>query len=123
MRRPWRVTLWGINAVIYRRERIYRMRGPSRAYYLKQAMSGNGADIGQALAMLRDVLVIQNETRNEVRAQGRKLDDLAGQVVGLRQAVDDYHAAVVGHGVLIGELDERVTRLEQRGEPTPEAAE
>ena len=66
-------------------------------------MSGNGADIGQVLAMLRDVLVIQNETRNEVRAQGRKLDDLAGQVLGLRQTVDDYRAAVIGHGVLIGE--------------------
>ncbi len=85
-------------------------------------MSGNGADIGQVLAMLRDVLVVQNETRNEVRAQGRKLDDLASQVTGLRQAVDDYHAAVIGHGVLIGELDERVTRLEQRSEPPPEAA-
>ncbi|MDQ2801605.1 MAG: biogenesis of lysosome-related organelles complex 1 subunit 2 [Pseudomonadota bacterium] len=84
-------------------------------------MSGNGADIGQVLAMLRDVLVVQNETRNEVRAQGRKLDDLANQVTGLRQAVDDYHHAVIGHGVLIGELDERVGRLE-RHEPPPEAA-
>jgi len=35
------------------------------------------------------------------------------QIVGLRRAVTEYHSAVVGHGVLISEIDARVRRLEQ----------
>jgi hypothetical protein len=34
------------------------------------------------------------------------------QIVGLRRAVVEYHSAVVGHGLLISDLDERVRRLE-----------
>lgn len=77
-------------------------------------MSGNGADLG---AIYQAILAVAAD----VRVQGRKLDDLTGQVAGLRQAVDSYHGAVIGHGMLIGELDERVGRLEQHREP-PEAA-
>lgn len=32
----------------------------------------------------------------------------------LRQAVTGYHASVMGHGVLIPELDNRVRRIERR---------
>jgi chromosome segregation ATPase len=35
------------------------------------------------------------------------------QIVGLRRAVIEYHSAVVGHGLIISELEERVRRLEQ----------
>jgi hypothetical protein len=34
-------------------------------------------------------------------------------VVGLRRAVIEYHSAVLGHGVLISELEARVRRMEQ----------
>ena len=34
------------------------------------------------------------------------------QIVGLRRAVVEYHSSVVGHGLLIGDLDDRVRRLE-----------
>ncbi len=38
--------------------------------------------------------------------------ELSDQIVGLRRAVVDYHTSVVGHGVLIGDLDARVRRVE-----------
>jgi hypothetical protein len=56
------------------------------------------------------------ELRREVAGKADRSD-----VADLRRAVDDYHGAVIGHGVLIGDLDERVGRLE-RHEPPPEAA-
>jgi len=35
------------------------------------------------------------------------------QIVGLRRAVVDYHSAVLGHGMLISDLEARVRRMEQ----------
>ena len=43
---------------------------------------------------------------------GRKADK--DDVDSLRQAVTGYHASVMGHGILISELDERVRRIERR---------
>ena len=37
----------------------------------------------------------------------------AEQIAGLRRAVVDYHSAVLGHGMLISELEARVRRMEQ----------
>ncbi len=45
-----------------------------------------------------DMLAMQRDTRE--------------QIVGLPRAVIQYHSAVVGHGVIISELEERVRRLE-----------
>jgi hypothetical protein len=42
---------------------------------------------------------------------GRK--EAGEQIVGLRRAVVEYHSAVLGHGVLISELEARVRRIEQ----------
>jgi hypothetical protein len=39
--------------------------------------------------------------------------DLSEQIVGLRRAVIDYHTSVIGHGVIISELEARVRRVEQ----------
>lgn len=96
---------------------------------------GNGVDLGHVAAMLGDVLVAQEAMRADlgafkaevkadlgaVRAEvadlradhGRKLDDLASSVSTLRQAVTEYHSTVLGHGILITELDERVRRVER----------
>jgi len=46
-----------------------------------------------------DMLTMQKETRE--------------QIVGLRRAVVEYHSGVIGHGLIISELEERVRRLEQ----------
>ncbi len=35
------------------------------------------------------------------------------QIVGLRRAVIEYHSAVLGHGMLISELEARMRRVEQ----------
>ena len=44
----------------------------------------------------------------------QKLDDLAAGLSSLREAVTHYHSTVIGHGILISELDERVRRIERQ---------
>jgi hypothetical protein len=62
------------------------------------------ADIKSNMHTLRaDVAADILTTRNE----------LGEQIVGLRRAVIDYHTSVIGHGVLIGDLEARVRRVEQ----------
>jgi hypothetical protein len=39
--------------------------------------------------------------------------ELSDQIVGLRRAVMEYHTSVIGHGVLISELEARLRRVEQ----------
>ena len=39
--------------------------------------------------------------------------ELSEQIVGLRRAVVDYHTSVIGHGVIISELEARMRRVEQ----------
>jgi hypothetical protein len=39
--------------------------------------------------------------------------ELGERIVGLRRAVIDYHTSVIGHGVIISELEARVRRVEQ----------
>lgn len=90
---------------------------------------GNGADMGHVMAMLQNVLATQQEMRTELRAEiqalrtehGAKLDDLSGQVGNLRQAVAEYHSSVIGHGVLISQLEDRVRRIEQHLKLPPAA--
>jgi hypothetical protein len=48
-----------------------------------------------------------------VAGHDRKLDDLAAGLASLRDALTHYHSSVLGHGLLIGELDERVRRIER----------
>jgi hypothetical protein len=92
---------------------------------------GNGADLGHIAVMLQQVIVAQDGQGRRLEDQGRRIDGLATQVTtgfrelrseigglrsevsGLRQAVVEYHSAVIGHGVLISELDARLRRVEQ----------
>ena len=81
-------------------------------------MSGNGADLGQGVAMLGNVLTAQEAVRvelHESRIEARR-DSAAARrdLATLRQTVAEYHASVLGHGVLISELDERLRRVEER---------
>jgi hypothetical protein len=39
--------------------------------------------------------------------------ELSEQIVGLRRAVIEYHTSVIGHGILISELEARLRRVEQ----------
>ena len=103
---------------------------------------GNGADLGSVIAMLSGVLEGQQSAQAEMRLMradiqeikgvvnqhslalaehGRRLNDLTGRVSSLREAVTAYHASVLGHGVLISELDARVRRIEHHLNPPPAA--
>lgn len=44
---------------------------------------------------------------------GKTRKELREQVVGLRRGVMEYHSSVVGHGILISDLEARVRRVEQ----------
>jgi len=48
------------------------------------------------------------ETRQE--AQHKQTRE---QIVGLRRAVVEYHTSVIGHGIIISELEARLRRVEQ----------
>ena len=69
---------------------------------------------------LDDLSVEVAGLREVVAAHDRKLDDLSAGLASLRDAVTHYHSSVLGHGLLISELDERVRRIERhlKLEPT-----
>ena len=70
-------------------------------------MSGiNGPDIAAVYQLLTQVA-------RTVTGHDRKLDDLAAGLASLRDAVTHYHSSVLGHGLPISELDERVRRIER----------
>ena len=98
--------------------------------------SGNGTDMSTLVTMVQNVLSGQQDMRAEMhgmraelRAEiqslrdehGRKIDEVAGQVSDLRQAVTEYHASVLGHGVLISQLEDRVRRIERHLNLSPAA--
>ena len=97
---------------------------------------GNGIDLGSIYGLLREVAAVVNShsqrfdaladrvarieanivTKADLAATEHALRaDLAtkADLAGLRQTVIDYHHAVVGHGILISEHDERLGRIER----------
>lgn len=77
------------------------------------ARSGNGIDIGAVYQLLSEVAVrVRSHDAEFVRLNGR-LDDLDANVADLRSAVRDYHTTVTGHGILYGELEQRIRRIER----------
>ncbi len=72
---------------------------------LRSEMNSLGADLRSEMQSLRaDMASDLLTTRKE----------LGEQIVGLRRAVVEYHSAVIGHGVMISDLEARVRRIEQR---------
>jgi chromosome segregation ATPase len=67
---------------------------------LKSDINSLRADIAS------DLLLMQARNDAETKATRE-------QIVGLRRAVVEYHSAVIGHGVLISELEARMRRVEQ----------
>ena len=77
----------------------------------KQDLAELGADLRSDMHSLRadvasDIATLQAEDKKT-----RK--ELGDQIVGLRRAVMEYHSSVIGHGVLISELEARMRRVEQ----------
>lgn len=79
------------------------------------AMRSDMEDIRLAMATKADLRSEINSLRADVASdmlvQEKRLSD---QIVGLRRSVMEYHSSVIGHGVLLTELEERVRRLEQQ---------
>ena len=89
---------------------------------LLRAMRSEIGDVRATMATKADLADLRAERRSDVTSlradvaadmiQLRK--DLSEQIVGLRRAVVDYHTSVIGHGIIISDLEARRRRVEQR---------
>jgi len=80
---------------------------------MKADMNSLRADVASDFAIMR------KETSEQIAALRKETRE---QIVGVRRALTEYHSAVVGHGMLISDLEERVRRIEQRLDmPSPGA--
>jgi hypothetical protein len=83
---------------------LREMRAEITGVRQEMATKGEIAELRSDLNSLRaDVAADFNALRKEV----------GEQIVGLRRAVMEYHTSVIGHGILISELEARVRRVEQ----------
>lgn len=82
------------------------------------ATKGDIADVKEEIATVRTDIADVRSDMHSLRADlasdmlaHRK--ETSGQISGLRRAVIEYHSSVIGHGILISELEARVRRMEQ----------
>lgn len=83
--------------------------------------AGNGADLGQVVAMLGTVLGEMRQVRETLADHSRELAELRFGLTDLRSTVVNYHGSVLGHGILISELEARIARVERHLELPPAA--
>ncbi len=67
---------------------------------LKSDMHSLRADVAADFIAVRKVFIAVRKEFGE-------------QISGLRRAVIEYHASVIGHGIIISELEARMRRVEQ----------
>jgi chromosome segregation ATPase len=93
----------------------------------------NGIDLGTIYTLLTEIAekVTAHDGRfdavdrrfeaidRHLEAVDRQLREMRSDIGGLREAVTSYHATVLGHGILISELDERVRRIERHLDLAP----
>jgi hypothetical protein len=85
------------------------------------ARSGNGVDIAAVYQLLADVAGTVRSHSEAFAQVHRQLGDLGTSMVDLREAVRDYHTTVTGHGILYGELEQRIRRIERHLKLEPSA--
>lgn len=99
-------------------------------------VSGNGVDIAAVYQLLSRVAetvsqhdqrlgqIVQTVTRHdqmlvsivsELRDMRQMMAGMAtkAELADIRQALTQYHSSVMGHGIMISELEDRVRRIEQ----------
>ena len=96
---------------------------------LLRDMRAEIGDMRATMATKSDVAELRSELRSEMtslradvaadfievrREIGGVRKELSEQIVGLRRAVVEYHTSVIGHGIIISELEARLRRVEQR---------
>ncbi len=74
-------------------------------------------EIRANMATKTDVADLRSDLNSLARATAADLHDLdaklSNQLTSLREAVMHYHSSVLGHGVIIGELEARIRRVER----------
>ncbi|PSJ57271.1 hypothetical protein [Kumtagia ephedrae] len=87
----------------------------------EMATKSDIADLRSEMEMLRaalrsEVYSLRTDVASDIavlQAEDKKTrKELGEQISGLRHAVTAYHSSVIGHGVLISELEARVRRVE-----------
>jgi hypothetical protein len=69
------------------------------------------SELGSLRSELKsDIRSLRADVASDLMTMRKEFTD---QIVGLRRAVVDYHTSVVGHGVLISDLEARMRRVEQ----------
>ena len=86
---------------------------------LKAEINSLRADMSSEINSLRADVASDFVNVNKEIAGLRK--ETREQIVGVGRALTEYHSAVVGHGILISDLEERVQRIEQRLDISPGA--
>ena len=82
------------------------------------ATKNDVADLRSEMNDLRsEMKSLRADVASDIHGLDAKIDktrkEISEQIVGLRRAVVEYHSSVVGHGMLISELEARVNRIEQ----------
>ena len=99
MLREMRAEMAGMREVMATKGDLAELRAEMRS-----DMHSLRAEVASDLADLRA------EVKSDIKAARA---DLGDQIAGLRQQVIQYHSSVIGHGVLIGDLEARVRRVER----------
>jgi hypothetical protein len=73
---------------------------------------GNGVDIAAVYQLLSQVARTVNDHTLLLHDHSRQLADLTHGQTTLRQTLTEYHASVMGHSILISQLEDRVRRIE-----------
>lgn len=95
MLRDMRAEMGGMRAEMVTKKDLAELRSD-----LASEMNSLRADVAS------DIATLQAEDKKTRR-------ELGEQIAGLRRAVMEYHSSVVGHGMLINDLEARVRRVEQ----------
>lgn len=69
--------------------------------------------LGSVASDVREMKSEVREMKTDIRGLKKDMGDVKGEIADLRQAVTQYHSAVLGHGILISELDERLRKVER----------
>lgn len=87
------------------------------------AQSSNGAGLGAIYQLLSEVAQTVRSHSDEFAHVHRQLDALTATVADLRATVTEYHATVIGHGILYSELEQRLPRIERHLNLDPAGAQ
>ena len=85
---------------------------------LRADMGNMRAEMGDMRAELKaDIHSLRADVASDLLAmdarQAAEHKQTREQIVGLRRAVVEYYTSVIGHGILISELEARLRRVEQ----------